>query len=213
MTASRMIVYVRVSSAEQASSGHSLNVQEAKLRAYATAMDLDVISVEVDAGYSAGTMNRPGLQRALAALKAGKADGLLITKLDRLTRSVRDLADLLEYFADCSLISLGDSVDTRSASGKLVLNLLTSVAEWERASAGERTRAVKQAQKARNEYVGGGVPFGWRLASDGETLVERADEQAVITRARELRAAGQTIRAIAAHLGQPVGRVQRVLAA
>src|ERR1700733_6604891 len=111
----RVIGYVRVSTEQQADGGVSLDAQRAKLTAYALAMDLDLLEVVVDAGASAKSLARPGLQRALAALDAGAADGLLVCKLDRLTRSVRDLGELVErYFADrFALLSVSDSIDTR----------------------------------------------------------------------------------------------------
>ena len=215
MTTTRAIAYVRVSTDEQATSGVSLSAQESKLRAYCEALEITLVRVEIDAGISASTLNRPALQRALAALKRGEAEALLVVKLDRLTRSVRDLCSLVDdYFRTrSSLISLGEAVDTRSAAGRMVLNLLASVSQWEREAIGERTASAMAHMRAQGRYTGGGVPFGYRLAEDGETLVEHADEQAVIATARQLKAEGRTIRAIAAHLGQPIGRVQRVLAA
>ena len=184
----RVVAYCRVSTEEQASSGVSLAAQEQKLRAYCLAMDLELVAVESDAGVSAKTLDRPALARALAALDSGAADALVVVKLDRLTRSVRDLADLLEqYFsADHGLISLGESVDTRTAAGRLVLNVMTSVAQWEREAIGERTSSALQHMKAQGKRVGA-VPYGYELAEDGETLVPNETEQAVIARARELR--------------------------
>src|SRR5690606_26004464 len=90
----RVVAYVRVSTDKQASDGNSLDAQRAKLEAYAAAFGLEVVALEVDAGVSAKSLDRPALQRALAMLDAGEADGLLVTKLDRLTRSVRDLCEL-----------------------------------------------------------------------------------------------------------------------
>ena len=87
----RVVGYIRVSSEGQATEGVSLDAQRVKLAAYCTAMDLELVGIEADEGVSAKSLRRPGLQRALGLLDAGAADGLLITKLDRLTRSVRDL--------------------------------------------------------------------------------------------------------------------------
>lgn len=194
----RVIAYCRVSTDEQASSGVSLAAQEAKLRGYCVAMDLELVRVESDAGVSAKTLDRPALQRALASLEHGEADALVVVKLDRLTRSVRDLADLLEHYfsADHGLISLGESVDTRTAAGRLVLNVMTSVAQWEREAIGERTSNALQHMKSQGKRVGA-VPYGWTLAADGKSLTKDESEQTVIARARELRATGASLRAIA----------------
>ncbi len=196
----RTILYVRVSTAQQSESGLSLEAQRAKLAAYAVAMDLDVVAVIEDAGVSAKSLDRPGLQRALGMLRVGQADALAVTKLDRLTRNVRDLGTLLEdYFADRVLLSVGDSIDTRSAAGRLMLNVLTSVAQWERETASERTREVKRLQKSRGKYLGGVCAFGYRSAGEGR-VVPDAGEYAAVERIRELRAEGMTVRAIATRI-------------
>lgn len=181
----KVIAYTRVSTEEQATQGVSLAAQEAKLRAYCDLYGHELIEVIVDAGQSAKTINRPGLQRALAALKAGEAEGLLVLKLDRLTRSVRDLGELLEnYFQRYALMSLQEQCDTSTAAGRLVLNLLTSVAQWERESTGERTKVALQHKKAQ------GVKLGAPALEDKTT----------IGRAQELRAQGFTLRQVADQL-------------
>jgi DNA invertase Pin-like site-specific DNA recombinase len=86
----RAVAYVRVSTDKQVEHGLSLEAQQAKLMAYAALYELDLVAVEVDAGVSAKTLQRPAMQQALGALKAGKAEALLVVKLDRLARSVRD---------------------------------------------------------------------------------------------------------------------------
>ena len=124
--------YVRVSTEQQAGEGVSLDAQRTKLHAYALAMDLELVDIFQDAGLSAKSLARPGLQATLDALDAGKASGLVVVKLDRLTRSVRDLGELVDrYFASrFSLLSLSDSIDTRTASGRLVLHVLGAVGQW-----------------------------------------------------------------------------------
>lgn len=146
MSKTRAVAYVRVSTEKQADAGQSLEAQQAKLAAYASLYELELVEVVVDAGVSAKTLNRPGLQRALAMLESGAADALVVVKLDRLTRSVRDLGELVEgVFAEkgAALLSVSEQIDTRSAAGRLVLNVLASVSQWEREAIGERTAAVK----------------------------------------------------------------------
>lgn len=198
----RAIAYVRVSTDKQAEHGVSLEAQRAKLEAYAALYDLELVSVEVDAGASAKSLERPALERALAELAAGRADALLVVKLDRLTRSVRDLGELVER-CTCegwALLSVSDAIDTRTAAGRLVLNVLASVAQWEREAIGERTAAALAYKREKGEFTGGMVRYGFRLSSDGRTLVPDAREQAVMAEARELRAAGLSLRAVGAAL-------------
>jgi len=199
----RTIGYIRVSTEEQAVGGVSLSAQREKLAAYAKLYDLELVEIIDDAGESAKTLNRPGLRRALAMLKSGKADAMLICKLDRLTRSVSDWQTLIDGFfgerAGKQLMSVNDSIDTRTAAGRLVLNVLLSVAQWEREAIGERTRDAMQ-HKIRKGELCGEVRFGFDLSTDGVTLVPNADEQEALGIITKLRAAGQSLRDIAAQL-------------
>lgn len=199
----RVVGYIRVSTEEQASEGVSLDAQRAKLEAYARLYELDLVAVEVDAGASAKTLERPGLRRALARLEGGDVEGLLIAKLDRLSRSVADWNALIEaHFGPGGgrqLFSVADSIDTRTAAGRLVLNVLMSVAQWERETIVERTRDAMAHKRTRSERVGQ-VPFGHDLAPDGRNLVPNARELAALADVRRWRAEGRTLRAIAAEL-------------
>jgi site-specific DNA recombinase len=209
-TRTRCIAYVRVSTMRQADEGVSLDAQHAKLEAYAALYDLQIVDVVVDAGQSAKTLDRPGLQRALASLRKGDADALLVVKLDRLTRSVADLGSLIDsYFAPgkAALLSVSEQIDTRSAGGRLVLNVLASVSQWEREAIGERTSAAMQHLRSEGQYTGGAAPYGYTLQADG-TLGENDAEQTIIRAARELRASGLSLRAVAAELAKR-GHVSR----
>lgn len=200
MTKTRAIAYVRVSTDKQADRGVSLEAQEAKIRAYASVYDLDLVDVVVDAGASAKTLDRPGLSRVLSAVKRGEVDAVVVMKLDRLTRSVADLGTLVDrYFQRCGLLSVSEQIDTRTAAGRLVLNVLGSVAQWEREAIGERTAVAMKHKAEKGERVGA-VPYGFAVAADGVALVEVEAEQAVIGEARTLRAAGLSLRAVAAEL-------------
>jgi len=165
-----VVGYVRVSTEQQAGEGVSLEVQRVKLHAYALAMDLELVAVFEDAGLSAKTLERPGLKGALAMLEEGKASGLLVVKLDRLTRSVRDLGDLVDrYFASrFSLLSVSDSIDTRTASGRLVLHVLGAVSQWEREATAERTRDALAQLRADGVRLGAEA-YGWRRGDELET--------------------------------------------
>jgi site-specific DNA recombinase len=197
----RVIGYTRVSTDEQATHGVSLDAQKAKLNAYAALYGLEIVETIEDAGQSAKSLKRPGLQRALEMLWAGKADGLLIAKLDRLSRSVKDWNGLIDrYFGERAgrqLFSVADSIDTRSAAGRLVLNVLMSVGQWEREAIGERTRDALAHKRSKGQRVSGRIPFGYLLADDGVALVEDPAEQSILRDISELRSAGHSFRKIA----------------
>lgn len=201
--ATRVVAYIRVSTEKQADEGLSLETQKEKLSAYAKLYDLEIVAFEVDAGESASSLERQALQSALARLERFEASGLLVVKLDRLTRNVRDLCTLVDnYFKDGthSLMSIGEQVDTRSASGRLVINILTAVSQWEREAIGERTSAVMQHMKSSGLHTGGFPPFGYYVDDEG-ALVEHDAEQAIIEGARRRRELGYSLRSIADCVG------------
>lgn len=200
----RVVGYVRVSSEDQAREGVSLDAQREKVTGYARLYDLDMAEVVTDAGVSAKTIDRPGLARVLAMLDAGEVDGVVVAKLDRLTRSVADLARLLDaYFGEAGgkqLFSVGDSIDTRTAAGRLVLNVLMSVSQWEREVIVERTRTAVRFKQSRSERVSGRIPYGYKLAGNGKTLEPDPGEAATLAEVRAWHASGKSLRAIAAEL-------------
>ena len=196
----KAIGYIRVSTDKQADQGVSLEAQKAKIEAYAMLYDLDMVDYVIETG-SAKNTRREGLQEALAALTSGRAEALIVVKLDRLTRSVADLGRMVErYFQRHALLSVGEQIDTRSAGGLLVLNVLASVSQWERQVIGERTSAAMQHMKAQGLYTGGKPPYGFTLIN-GE-LIEHAGEQAVLVLVRKYKAKGLSLRKIAAVLSE-----------
>lgn len=199
----KAIGYIRVSTDKQADKGVSLEAQEAKLRAMAAVQDIEIDEFIVDGGESAKSLSRPGMERLLAMVDRGEVSTVIIAKLDRLTRSVKDLATLLEQFQkrNVGLVSVSESLDTKSAAGRLVLNIMSAVSQWEREAIGERTRDAMRHKRAKGERVGA-VPYGFRVADDGKTLVEDCDEQATLQRIRNMKAAGLSVRAIALALNE-----------
>lgn len=171
-----------------------MEAQEERIRGWCRAQDIQLVAVERDAARSGGKLNRPGLQVALERLEAGEAEGLIVLKLDRLTRSVSDLGHLLEdYFGPSSpwsLVCVTESIDTHTASGRLTANVLMSVAQWEREIASERTRSVKQYKKQKGEFLGGEPPYGFRVV-EGDDGVARVEpdpaERHAMRMARDLR--------------------------
>jgi DNA invertase Pin-like site-specific DNA recombinase len=196
----RVVGYCRVSTDTQADHGVSLQAQEEKIRQYCALYNLELVTVVVDAGASAKTLRREGLQRVLSMLTSDQAEGIVVVKLDRLTRSVSDLGSLIgDYFSTYALMSVCEQIDTRSASGRLVLNVLTSVAQWEREAIGERTSQALQHKKALGERVGT-IALGKSLSANGKYLVDHSQEQAAIALARQYRASGLSLRKIATKL-------------
>ncbi|WP_346923127.1 recombinase family protein [Glutamicibacter creatinolyticus] len=154
-----MIGYLRVSTEEQANSGLGLDAQRDTIRRYADSHGWQVVWYE-DAGLSAKSLDRPQLQAALDRLNVSTrhrdVDGIVVAKLDRLSRSVVDFAGVLELARarHWALVTIDLGVDTSSPTGELVANLMMSVAQWERRVIGERTSAAMQAAKRAGRHMG-----------------------------------------------------------
>lgn len=190
-----LIGYARVSTDEQAMYGYGLDAQEAKLREHGRRAGAELVVIR-DEGATGKSLERPGLMRALTRIAAGEADGLVVAKLDRLTRSVIDFAMLLEWFtvAGALLVALDFDLDTSTPSGRLVATIMAGVAEWERGVIAQRTREGLAAARAQGRTVG-------RPAV--------GDRPELATRIRQMRADGMTLQAICDHLngeGIPTAR-------
>lgn len=153
-TGRRWLGYTRVSTDEQGRSGLGLESQEASIRAAVAAVPGDVlVDLVVDAGESGKDLLRPGIVRVLDAIAAGEADGLIVAKLDRLTRRVADAAALIEWLdgAGATFRALDIGIDTTTPYGRMAVQLLAVFAEMERGMIAERTTAALAAKRARGE--------------------------------------------------------------
>lgn len=202
--------YVRVSTDKQAEHGISLEAQAEKIRAMALVQGADLSDIIVESGESAKSLNRPGMAKLLALVDANKVKAVIVAKLDRLTRSVKDLCELLERFErrGVALVSVAESLDTGSAAGRLVLNIMAAVSQWEREAIAERTRDALRHKRNQGERVGN-IAFGSRLAGDGQHLEPDPAEQAALTEIWRLRSQGKTLRGIAAVLNHRAFRTRR----
>ena len=191
----KAVGYTRVSTDKQADHGVSLEAQVEKIRAMAVVQGAELLDVITDAE-SAKSLDRPGMTRLLAMVDRGEVQTVIITKLDRITRSVVDLGTLLERFKkhDVSLVSMAESLDTGSAAGRLVMNIMASVSQWEREAIAERTATALQF-KRKHHRVFNHTPYGF--SRDGDALVLCAEEQVTIGRVKAWRATGWTLQRIA----------------
>jgi len=123
---------------------------------------------------------------------------------------VKDLCELLERFErrGVALISVAESLDTSSAAGRLVLNIMTAVSQWEREAIGERTRDAMNHKRTNGERVGN-IRFGYRLGADGKHVEPDPAEQGVLEEIGRLRQSGHTMRGIAAALNRRALRTRR----
>lgn len=207
----KAIGYVRVSTDEQAREGISLDNQKAKIESYCQLNDLELVRVIEDAGKSGKDLNREGIQALMEAIKSRKIDAVIVYKLDRLSRRVKDTLSIMELVERRSVAfhSITEKIDTKSAMGKFFLNLMASMNQWERDTISERTRDALRLKVTRNERAGQ-IPFGYTLSSDGNTLLENPKEQEAIRLIKDLHAKGYNYSAICRELAgrdyQPLGK-------
>lgn len=180
----RAAVYARVSTAEQVD-GTSLSTQVERCRAYIESQGWALAGEYVDEGVSGAKASRPALERLLALLRSGGLDVVVVAKLDRLGRSLRNLVTLLGELDDkrLRLVSVTESFDSATPSGRLQRNMLGSFAEYDREQIRERTTSGVIATAREGHWPGGKPPYGWRLVRDGRhTRVELEPSEAEVLR-------------------------------
>jgi len=195
----RLVGYVRVSTDEQAASGLGLDAQRTTIRLACEQRGWHLATVHEDAASGRSLDGRTGLAAALHDVASGSADGLIVAKLDRLSRSLLDFAALMDRSRreGWALVALDLGVDTSTPQGELVASVLATFAQFERRLIGQRTK------EALAELKSQGVKLG-----RPRTIADEA-----MTRIRELREEGLTFRAVADQLnaegirtGQGVGK-------
>lgn len=165
----KAVIYVRVSTDKQADSGLSLEAQRSRCIQYAALYDIDIVEVVSDV-QSAKDLERPGLDKVQEHLKNGTANAVLITDLDRLTRSVEDGINLVKKWfsdeSDYTLLSVFDHLDTRSPEGEFMLTVKLALAQLERKKTARRTKVALQEKRAQLAAIG---------ESLGQKPVEKTD--------------------------------------
>jgi DNA invertase Pin-like site-specific DNA recombinase len=153
---SGVVAYLRCSTEEQADSGAGLAAQEAAIRAECERRALPLLAMHTDAGVSGKSLVRPALTAALAELDAGHGDVLMVSKLDRLTRSVHDASGLMQRSekAGWGLVALDAPVDTTTPAGRAMAQILSVFAELERRLIAERTKAALAVKRDQGVVLG-----------------------------------------------------------
>lgn len=183
----KVVGYLRVSSEEQAESRLGLEAQRHAIADMADRNGWEVQWIE-DAGFSAKTLRRPGVQKALTILESRVVEAIVVAKIDRLSRSLLDFASILERAEreGWGLVVLDINLDLKTPFGRAVASILMTFAQLERELAGERTRAALAAKRRQ------GVRLGRPRSVPDE----------IVGRARGLREAGKTLREIALLLNE-----------
>ncbi len=199
----KAVGYARVSTEEQAREGISLENQRTKIETYCELNDLLLVDIIEDAGKSGKDLNREGIQTLIARIQRREIDAVVVYKLDRLSRRVKDTLSLMDLIEKKGVAfhSITERIDTKSAMGKFFLNIMASMNQWERDTIAERTRDALRLKIVKNERAGQ-IPYGYRLGQDGKTLFGDPEDQEAISLILELRQAGCSLREICNELSE-----------
>lgn len=194
----KVVGYIRVSTTGQAEKGASLDAQRAKIEAWCSLNDGELVAVFEDAGISgSGTAKREGLLDALKATTKGMA--LVTYSISRLARNTLDMLNIAKELEKkgADLVSLSERIDTTTASGRMVFRMLAVLAEFEREQVSERTCMTMAHKKASGEAYCG-APFGFEAIAG--RLVEVKRESAIVADILKMREAGASLADIANNL-------------
>lgn len=178
-------LYVRVSTEEQALNGDSLRTQREELTKYALSNGFHVYGIYEDDGFSATNLKRPALQKLLKDIEQNKINRILITKLDRLSRGVRNYYKILDTLDDHGVFwqTVFEKYDSSTANGRLHINIMLSVAENESAQTSERIRSVFKTKTESKELISGKIPIGFK--KDNKKLVIDEEKKQIVLDAFE----------------------------
>ncbi|MCI8999797.1 MAG: recombinase family protein [Clostridia bacterium] len=182
-TVEEVALYVRVSTEEQALNGDSLRTQREELTKYALNNGFHIFGIYEDDGYSATNLKRPALEKLLQDVQQNKINRILITKLDRLSRGVRNYYKILDILDDHEVYwqTIFEKYDSSTANGRLHINIMLSVAENESAQTGERIRSVFKTKIKNKELISGKIPVG--LKRQEKKLVIDEDKKQIVIEA------------------------------
>ncbi|UWD42759.1 recombinase family protein [Clostridioides difficile] len=174
----RVALYIRVSTEEQALHGDSIRTQTEALEQYSKDNNFIIVDKYVDEGYSATNLKRPNLQRMLEDIKENKIDLILLTKIDRFSRGVKNFYKIMETLEKhkCDWKTILENYDSSTAAGRLHINIMLSVAENEAAQTSERIKFVFQDKLKRKEIVSGSNPFGYKIVDKHLVIDEEKAE-------------------------------------
>lgn len=175
----KVAAYIRVSTDEQAEEGYSIPAQRNRLEAYALSQGWEIVQWYVDEGESAKDLNRTDLKRMLKAVEQNVFECVLVYRLDRLTRSVLDLYNLLNTFEkhDVKFKSATEVYDTTTAIGRLFLTLVAALAQWERENLGERVRMGMQQKAKEGKWTVSLPPLGYK---SNDSILEIHPQESLI---------------------------------
>ena len=204
----KTVGYVRVSTDKQSREGLSLGAQEKAIRHYCDLYELGLGEVLVDRGVSAKSIKgRPGMERLIQMVEAGEVKIVVVYKIDRMFRSIRDALHSFDLFKahKVQFHSVIEKWDTSTAMGEFAMNMLLSIAQLERRQTSERTKFTLREKKVANSHMNplmshrttvgkltvGQAPYGWRFKE--KNLVEHPQEMPIVRKIISMKKDGLAI--------------------
>lgn len=220
-TKRKVAIYSRVSTLHQAEEGYSIGQQIEALTKYCQAMDWTIYDNYSDGGFSGGKLERPAMQKMIQDAKSGKFDTVVVYKLDRLSRNVRDTLYLVKDIFNANnvdFVSLQENIDTKSAMGNLFITLLSAIAEFEREQIKERMQlGVKGRAKSGKTTSWTTPPFGYEYDANTQLMTVNHYQAEIVRDMFDKIVSGWSIMGITTHLRKTQGkkwshvRVKRIL--
>lgn len=195
----KVALYIRVSTQEQANEGYSVGEQTERLHKYVDAMGWLTHKTYVDPGFSGGNTDRPGLKELIKDVERGVIDKVVVYKLDRLSRSQLDTLYLIEkvFLANnCDFVSMNENFDTSTPFGRAMIGILAVFAQLEREQIKERMSMGKAARAKEGKWGGSTPPVGYDYDPITEELTINEYEKMQILEAVDLFLKGTQIRSI-----------------
>lgn len=194
--------YIRVSTKMQSEKGSSLEVQELKIRDYCRLMDYELEEVFEDRGISGMSVDkRDGYRELVCYMKSNQVDVVVVHSLSRLGRRMRDVIEFMEMLKKQGIkfYSIKESLSNDDKVGGLIVNILSSINEFEVETIRERIKDVKRSKKERG-LVYGRLQYGFKR--DGDKLIRDENEMQVVKRVKNLRTRGYSWKKIAIRLNE-----------
>jgi len=170
-------LYARVSTEDQAKEGFSLDAQQERLRAYCKAREWKIAGEYIDEGHSGRNVKRPAYQKMMQ--EKDKWDAILVIKMDRIHRNARNFMEMMDDLKkwEKDFVSATESLDTSTAMGRFVMDIIQRIAQLESEQIGERVQmGMKQKAKSGEGILGSPIPYGYRLKENKYVIIENEAE-------------------------------------
>lgn len=201
----RAAAYIRVSTDEQAEKGYSLQLQRERISAQIAAKGWELYGIYEDSGQSGGNLNRPALQKMLDDINGGPIQAVVVYKLDRLSRKQRDTMHLIEEVflaGGIELVSISESLDTSSPTGRAMIGMLSVFAQLERDTITERLSGGRKQKAKAGGYAGGNAAIGYTTERGKKALATDKEKAAGVRLVFSLHDTGLKLQQIADRLNE-----------